>query len=62
HDPAAAEGYQGGDEFCHCRERARPEIPAVPGGGTNREYRQLQYVLVPGEAGWLLQLDRIVEY
>jgi hypothetical protein len=31
---------------------------ARPTGGT----RQLQYKLVPGEAGWILQLDRRVEY
>ena len=31
---------------------------AKPTGGT----RQLQYRLVPGEAGWMLKVDQIVEY
>ena len=31
---------------------------ASPSGGT----RQLQYKLLAGEAGWILQLDRVVEY
>ena len=37
-------------------------FPLYREGERTGEYRQLQYVLVPGEAGWLLQLDRIVEY
>jgi hypothetical protein len=32
--------------------------PPVPTGQT----RQLQYKLKPGEAGWVLSLDRVVEY
>ncbi len=31
---------------------------AAPSGGT----RQLQYRLEPGEAGWLLVPDKVVEY
>jgi hypothetical protein len=31
---------------------------ARPTGGM----RQLQYKLVPGEAGWLLTVDRVTEY
>jgi hypothetical protein len=31
---------------------------AKPTGGT----RQMQYKLVPGEAGWVLKVDRVVEY
>ena len=34
------------------------DVNAKPTGGT----RQLQYKLVPGEAGWILKLDRTVEY
>jgi hypothetical protein len=29
-----------------------------PTGGT----RQIQYKLVPGEAGWSLKVDRVVDY
>ena len=31
---------------------------AEPTGGT----RQLQYKLEPGEAGWVLRVDKVVEY
>lgn len=64
--PTAARGYQGHDEFAVGEGRLlrrfpvyRPGDPnAAPGGGT----RQLQYRLGPGEAGWQLRVDRVVEY
>ena len=64
--PTAARGYQGHDEFAVGEGRLlrrfpvyRPDDPNVaPSGGT----RQLQYRLEPGEAGWQLRIDRVVEY
>lgn len=63
-NPAASEGYQGHDEFVVVENRLVRSYPvytdtdtnAQPSGGT----RQIQYRLVPGEAGWLLEVDRIV--
>ena len=62
---ANAKGYQGHDEMAVVETvLARrfpiyaPGDPPVPTGHT----RQLQYKLKPGEAGWVLNLDRVVEY
>ncbi len=65
-DQAASKGYRGHDEFAVLEGvlgRRFPvyrdmDINATPTGGT----RQIQYKLVPGEAGWLLKSDRVVEY
>jgi len=62
----ASEGYQGHDEFRVVENRLVRRYPvylagdtnAKPGGGT----RQVQYRLVAGEAGWQLQVDRVVAY
>jgi len=41
-------------------------FPVYKTGDTNSEptggMRQLQYRLVAGEAGWILEVDRVVEY
>ena len=58
----AAVGYMGHDEFAVVENRLVRRFPiyhpqdrnAHPSGGT----RHLQYRLVPGEAGWILQLQR----
>jgi hypothetical protein len=63
---ALSKGYMGHDDFAVVEStfvRRFPiyrdgDINARPTGGT----RQLQYKLVPGEAGWILKLDRAVEY
>jgi hypothetical protein len=63
---AASKGYMGHDEFAVVETTFVQRFPiyrdgdvqAKPTGGT----RQLQYKLVPGEAGWVLKLDRTVEY
>ena len=63
---AASKGYRGGDEFAVVESVLAQRFPvyrnadatAKPTGGM----RQLQYKLVPGEAGWLLKVDRVVEY
>lgn len=65
-DAAASKGYMGHDEFAVVGRVLVRRFPvyratdtnAAPTGGT----RQLQYRLVPGEAGWILQLDRVVEF
>ena len=64
--PEATEGYMGHDEFSVVENRLVRRFPvykskdtnAQPTGGT----RQLQYRLEAGEAGWILQLDRVVEF
>ena len=64
--PEAMEGYMGHDEFNVVENRLVRRFPiyrkddtnAAPSGGT----RQLQYRLEPGEAGWVLQLDRTLTY
>ena len=61
-----AKGYLGHDEFAVVENRLVQRFPvyrdddtiAKPTGGT----RQIQYKLVPGEAGWLLAVDHVVEY
>lgn len=66
HTPEVIEGYMGHDEFAVVENRLVRHFPvykegdnnASPSGGT----RQIQYRLEPGEAGWILQADRIVEY
>jgi Periplasmic lysozyme inhibitor of I-type lysozyme len=62
----ASKGYMGHDEFAVVESVLVQRFPvycdadtnAKPTGGT----RQLQYKLVPGEAGWILKIDRVVEY
>lgn len=63
---AFSRGYRGHDEFAVMEGILAQRFPlyrdsdtnARPTGGT----RQLQYRLVPGEAGWVFTLDRVVEY
>ncbi len=65
-NPKASQGYMGHDEFAVVEGRLIQRFPlyrstdsnAKPTGGM----RQLQYKLVPGEAGWILKLDRMVDY
>ena len=64
--PEVLEGYMGHDEFAVVENRLVRRFPvyldgdtnAAPSGGT----RQLQYRLEPGDAGWLLVLDRVVNF
>ena len=59
-------GYMGHDEFSIVELTLVRRFPiylkgdtnASPSGGT----RQLQYKLLAGEAGWILHLNRVVEY
>jgi hypothetical protein len=64
--PAAAQGYQGHDEFAVVEGSLVRQFPIYVGEGVaaspTGKTRQLQYKLVPGEAGWLLKLDRTTEF
>ena len=46
--------------------RLAQRFPVYKDGDTNAEpsggMRQLQYKLIPGEASWILQIDRIAEF
>lgn len=62
----AAVGYMGHDEFAVVETTLVRRFPlyktydtnAKPTGGT----RQLQYKLEPGEAGWVLRPDKVVDF
>ena len=62
----ASIGYMGHDEFAVVESVLVQRFPvyrdtdtnAKPTGGT----RQVQYKLFPGEAGWILKVDKVVEY
>ena len=62
----ASEGYQGHDEFRVVENRLVRRYPIYMAGDTNAQpsggTRQVQYRLVAGEAGWELQVDRVVAY
>lgn len=65
-EPQALVGYRGGDEFAVIENTFARRFPIYrdgdadgsPTGGT----RQLQYKLGRGEAGWVLRLDKSVEF
>ena len=65
-DAPEARGYMGHDQFAVVENTLVRRFPVYKAGDTNSApsggTRQLQYKLVPGEAGWLLKLDRTVEY
>jgi Periplasmic lysozyme inhibitor of I-type lysozyme len=65
-DPAASKGYMGHDEFAVLEGVLGRRFPLYRGNDTNNKptggMRQLHYKLTPGEAGWILKVDRIVEY
>ena len=63
---SAAKGYMGHDEFAVVESTLVQRFPIYRSGDTNARptggMRQLQYRLTPGEAGWILKLDKVVEY
>ena len=65
-NPEAAQGHMGHDEFAVVEGNLVQRFPIYLPGDTNEEptggMRQLQYKLEAGEAGWVLRLDRMVEY
>jgi len=64
-DPEAGAGYMGHDEFALAGNRLLRRFPVYLPGDTNHApsggTRQLAYRLSPGEAGWLLLPDQVVE-
>lgn len=62
----ASKGYMGHDEFAVVESILVQRFPVYRDTGTNANLtggtRQLQYKLAPGEAGWILKVDRVVEY
>lgn len=65
-DTKASAGYMGHDEFAVVENTLARRFPVYRAGDTNARptggMRQLQYKLVRGEAGWILKLDRIVDW
>lgn len=65
-DPRAARGYMGHDEFRVVESALVRRFPVYREGDTNAKptggTRQIQYKLAAGEAGWLLRVDKVVEY
>ena len=64
--PEALDGYMGHDEFAVLENRLVRRFPVYRDGDTNADptggMRQVQYRLEKGEAGWVLQPDRVVNY
>jgi hypothetical protein len=62
----ASQGYMGHDEFAVVENVLVRRFPVYRDADTNAKptggMRQLQYKLIPGEASWVLKLDRVVEY
>lgn len=62
----ASVGYNGHDEMAVVEGVLARRFPIYGKGGDSSsptgKTRQLQYKLVAGEAGWVLKLDRMVEY
>lgn len=65
-EPEARVGYMGHDEFSVVETRLARRFPIYRPGDTNSNptggLRQLYYVLVSGEVGWVLKLDEIVNF
>lgn len=64
--PEAVAGYMGHDEFAVVENRLVRRFPVYQADDTNAAAsggtRQLQYRLEAGEAGWILRVDRVVDY
>jgi hypothetical protein len=62
----AAKGYGGHDEYSVLEGVLSRRFPIYRDKDTNAKptggMRQVQYRLVPSEAGWILKIDRVVEY
>ena len=64
--PALSKGYMGHDEFAVVEGTLIQRFPIYRDLDTNArpsgKIRQLQYKLKAGEAGWVLRLDRSMEF
>jgi hypothetical protein len=65
-DAAQAKGYRGGDEYAVVEGILGRRFPIYPDDQPDSKptgkIRQIQYKLHPGEAGWLLKPDKVVEF
>jgi len=62
-NPRISRGYMGHDAFAIVENRFVQRFPVYRPGDTNASpsggMRQVRYVLVPGEAGWVLKVDGV---
>lgn len=65
-NPDISKGYMGHDEFVVAEGILIRRFPVYRNGDQNAEptggTRQIQYKLEPGEAGWVLRQDQVVEF
>jgi len=65
-DKVNSKGYMGHDQFAVGEGSLLRRFPIYKAGDSNAKptgkTRQLQYKLKAGEAGWLLKIDRTIEY
>ena len=65
-DPTLSKGYMGHDEFAVVESTLVQRFPIYREGDANAQpsgkTRQIQYRLKPGEAGWVLEVDEVLEY
>lgn len=65
-DAAQSKGYRGGDEYAVVEGILGRRFPIYPDDQPDSKptgkLRQIQYKLHPGEAGWLLKADKVIEF
>jgi hypothetical protein len=65
-DPTIAKGYRGEDEFAVVEntllQRFALYDSADASAGRTGKMREIQYWLMPGEAGWILRRQKVTEY
>jgi hypothetical protein len=65
-NPELSQGYMGHDQFAVGEGTFVRRFPIYLEGDTNAAptglTRQIQYKLKPGEAGWILRQDRVIEF
>jgi Periplasmic lysozyme inhibitor of I-type lysozyme len=65
-DPVNSKGYMGHDEFAAVEGTIVQRFPVYGEGDNNAQptgkIRQLQYKLTQGEAGWVMKLDKALEF
>jgi hypothetical protein len=65
-NPKLSKGYMGHDEFSILENRLGRRFPLYLPGDINSKpsggMRQLEYKLVPGEAGWLLKVSKQTDF
>lgn len=65
-DKVNSKGYMGHDQFAVGEGSFLRRFPIYKAGDSNAKpsdkTRQLQYKLKAGEAGWLLKIDRVIEF